>query len=290
MAAAPQFPPIPLHVYNRQNNFAIPAYVAPTNPAAAWCRRCVDHLGRVPAHTCVPPAAGINPTTPRCARCSQLGQPCIMVSSITNLAFSRSADDLQVDSRLDVHADQCILLSPPANPIAVANFQRALADFRQERNLLTGRITRGLVAPVGPPRPGRPRPPTWWFLRLYAWVLLRRIVWFALSDASLLIAALILWSWKSGGSIQAALGARMIVLWPFLWSFLRPFLVTIGILSPPPVIRWYSVFLFRVDLFVKFCQRLAVRLGLLHPPPPVPAYMLIWRRVLAWFAALDEYR
>lgn len=92
MAAVPPFPPIPLNVYNRQNNFAIPAYVAPTNPAAAWCRRCVDHLGRFPGHICVPPAAGISPVTPRCMRCAQLGQPCIMVSSVTNLASSRSAN------------------------------------------------------------------------------------------------------------------------------------------------------------------------------------------------------
>ena len=205
--------------------------------------------------------------------------------------ISRSTDNSQVDSRLDIYADQCILLAPPANPIAVGNFRTAHAAFCRERNALTGRITRGLVAPVGPPRVGRrplPRPPTWWFLRLYAWLLLRRIAWFVLSDVSLLIAGLILWGWKFGGPIQAAFDARIMMLGSFLWSFVRSFLVVIGILSPPPVIRWYSVFFFRADLIVEFYQRLAIRLGLLPPPPPVPVYMLIWRRVLAWFAASVE--
>ena len=166
----------------------------------------------------------------------------------------------------------------------MGNFQMALADFRQARNALTVRITRGLVAPVGPPRVGRrplPRPPTWWFL-------LRPMPWFVLSDILLLIAGLILWGWKFGGSIQAAFDARIMMLGSFLWSFVRSFLVVIGILSPPPVTRWYSVFFLRVDLIIEFCRRLAIRLGLLPLPLLVPVFVLIWRRVLAWFAALVE--
>ena len=78
------------------------------------------------------------------------------------------------------------------------------------------------------------------------------------------------------------------MLGSFLWSFVRSFLVVIGILSPPPVTRWYSVFFLRVDLIIEFCRRLAIRLGLLPLPLRVPVFVLIWRRVLAWFAALVE--
>lgn len=48
------------------SNFAVPAYIALGNPAAGWCRRCVNRLDEVPDHTRVP---GVGP---KCAYCSSL--------------------------------------------------------------------------------------------------------------------------------------------------------------------------------------------------------------------------
>ncbi|KAJ5917769.1 hypothetical protein N7454_010144 [Penicillium verhagenii] len=119
-------PPLP-------SNFAIPAYIAPGNHSATWCRRCVNDI--LNGTICVPSMANPN----KCARCATSGHQCIMV-----------------DSRLDKFADPAIaalLAGAPADVLSPW-----VTAFRGQRNILTAAITTGTQPADGPPRPGPPVP------------------------------------------------------------------------------------------------------------------------------------
>lgn len=178
-------------------------------------------------------------------------------------------------------------------------FPPIMQNFRGARNSLTQDICAGRVAMFGPPRPAPPPPPP----PPPAWVLRRRRVkrWFqvpprlvlrvcqrgyrrtlaairavwaflALYSARILIAVVL--ALLFGDPLLHVLATRVQVV----WVTLRPLLVLVRLLDPPPtqlqrflawlIVLWGSV------------RRVAVRVGFLQPlPVPLTFRERVWRQV-----------